>query len=198
MQNIIKGCFNERGTISKDELRKACRNYYQFDHGGVLPTVVDNVQPEYLRKPIGEDSKRAKMIYTFETTTPYELLCSKNGGAEPTKRDLRLIEDLMIDYSLKAGVVNVLIDYVLKTNNNKLSRNLVETVAGQWQRLKIETVEDAMSLAEKEHKKYNKVKDKKVSIQEEKIPEWFDKKIEKKEVNTINKSKIDELLKEYR
>ena len=177
MQNIIKGCFNERGTISKDELRKACRNYYQFDHGGVLPTVVDNVQPEYLRKPIGEDSKRAKMIYTFETTTPYELLCSKNGGAEPTKRDLRLIEDLMIDYSLKAGVVNVLIDYVLKTNNNKLSRNLVETVAGQWQRLKIETVEDAMSLAEKEHKKYNKVKDKKVSIQEEKIPEWFDKKI---------------------
>ena len=114
------------------------------------------------------------------------------------KRDLRLIEDLMIDYSLKAGVVNVLIDYVLKTNNNKLSRNLVETVAGQWQRLKIETVEDAMSLAEKEHKKYNKVKDKKVSIQEEKIPEWFDKKIEKKEVNTINKSKIDELLKEYR
>lgn len=198
MQNIIKGCFNERGTISKDELRKACRNYYQFDHGGVLPTIVDNVQPEYLRKPIGEDSKRAKMIYTFETTTPYELLCSKNGGAEPTKRDLRLIEDLMIDYSLKAGVVNVLIDYVLKTNNNKLSRNLVETVAGQWQRLKIETVEDAMSLAEKEHKKYNKVKDKKVSVQEEKIPEWFDKKIEKKEVNIINKSKIDELLKEYR
>ena len=23
MQSIIKGCFNERGTISKDELRKA-------------------------------------------------------------------------------------------------------------------------------------------------------------------------------
>lgn len=199
MQNIIKGCFNERGTISKDELRKACRNYYQFDHGGVLPSVTSNVQPEYLRKPIGDNSKRSKMIYTFETITPYELLCSKNNGAEPTKRDLKLVEDLIIDYSLKPGVVNVLVDYVLKTNNNKLTRTLVETIAGQWQRLKIETVEDAMSLAEKEHKKYNKTKIvKKEEIKEEKIPEWFDKDVSKKKVSEIDKLKIDELLKEYR
>jgi len=199
MQNIIKGCFNERGTINKEELRKSCRNYYKFDHGGVLPSVVSNVQPEYLRKPIGDNSRRAKMIYTFETITPYELLCSKNNGAEPTKRDLKLVEDLIIDYSLKAGVVNVLIDYVLKTNNNKLTRTLVETIAGQWQRLKIETVEDAMSLAEKEHKKYKKVKVvKKDEIKEEKIPEWFDKEVSKKKVSEVDRLKIDELLKEYR
>ena len=198
MQNIIKGCFNERGTINKEDLRKSCRNYYQFDHGGVLPSVVDNSQPEYLRKPIGDNSKWAKMVYTFETITPYELLCSKNGGAEPTKRDLKLVEDLIIDYSLKAGVVNVLLDYVLKTNDNKLNRTLIETIAGQWQRLKIETVEDAMLLAEKEHKKYNKVKVNKESKNEEKIPEWFDKNIEKKEVNLEEKLKIDELLKEYK
>ena len=198
MQNIIKGCFNERGTINKEELRKACRNYYQFDNGGVLPSVISNVQPEYLRKPIGDDSKRAKMIYTFETTTPYELLCSKNNGAEPTMRDLKLVEDLIINYSLKAGVVNVLIDYVLKTNENKLTRNLVETIAGQWQRLKIETVEDAMSLAEKEHKKYNKSKVKKEVVKEERLPEWFDKTAEKKQASDIGKNKIEELLKEYR
>jgi len=198
MQSIIKGCFNERGTINKEELRKSCRNYYQFDHGGVLPSVISNVQPEYLRKPIGDNSKRAKMIYTFETITPYELLCSKNGGAEPTKRDLKLVEDLIIDYSLKAGVVNVLIDYVLKTNENKLARTLVETIAGQWQRLKIETVEDAMALAEKEHKKYKKTKVKKEEIKEEKIPEWFDKDLKKEQVNETEKMKIEQLLKEYR
>ena len=199
MQDIIKGCLNERGTISKEELRKNCRNYYQFDHGGVLPSVTSSLQPEYLRKPIGDNSNRSKMIYTFETTTPYEFLCSKNNGSEPTKRDLRLIEDLMIDYSLKAGVVNVLIDYVLKTNNNKLTRSFVETIAGQWQRLKIETVEDAMLLAEKEHnKKYNRNKIKRESVKEENLPDWFDKDIEKKQVSEINKSKIEELLKEYR
>ena len=73
----------------------------------------------------------------------------------------------------------------------------METIAGQWQRLKIETVDDAMRLAEKEHKKYNKKEEKKVVINKEVIPDWFDKKIEKKIVNTEEKMQIEELLKEY-
>lgn len=196
MQNIIKGCFNERAMINKDELRKACRNYYQFDNGGLLPSIA-TVQPEYLRKPIGDASNRAKMIYTFETISPYELLKSKNNGNEPTKRDLKLAEDLIVDYGLKPGVVNVLIDYTLKTKNNKLNRTFIETIAGHWKRLKIETVDDAMRLAEKEHKKYNKKEVKKVVHNIETIPDWFDKKIEKKEVGADEKAQIEELLKEY-
>ena len=196
MQNIIKACLNERGLINKEELRKSCRNYYQFDNGGLLPSIA-TVQPEYLRKPMGDSSNRAKMIYTFETISPYDLLKAKNNGNEPTKRDLKLAEDLIVDYGLKPGVVNVLIDYTLKTQDNKLNRSFVETIAGQWQRLKIETVDDAMRLAEKEHKKYNKKEEKKVVINKEVIPDWFDKKIEKKIVNTEEKMQIEELLKEY-
>ena len=199
MQNIIKGCLNERGTISKDEFRKACRNYYQFDNKGVLPTVVYNSQPEYLKSPIGDTSKRAKMIYTFETISPYDLLKSKNNGAEPTNRDIKLAEDLVVEYKLKPGVVNVLIDYILKTNNNKLTRALAETIAGQWKRLNIETVEEAMSVAEKEHKKYKKniqVKTPKKLVGE-KIPEWFDKEIKKEEVSQEQKIEMEKMLKEY-
>ncbi len=198
MQNIIKGCLNERGTISKDELRKSCRNYYQFDHGGILPSIVANTQPEYLRTPIGDTSKRARMIYSFETISPYDILKKKNNGAEPLKRDLKLAEDLIVEHGLKPGVVNVLLDYTLKTNNNKLNRNFIETIAGQWKRLKIETVDEAMKLAEKEHKKYNKKAVKVTStVKEEKLPEWFDKKIEKKEAQIEEKNAIEELLKEY-
>jgi replication initiation and membrane attachment protein len=204
MQDIIPTCLTERGTISKDDLRKTCRNYYQFDNHGLLPSVVYNSQPEYLKTPQGDTSKRAKMIYTFETIRPYELLKSKNNGAEPTSRDLKLAEDLIINYSLKPGVVNVLIDYILKTQNNKLTRSLAETIAGQWQRLNIETVEDAMNLAEKEHKKYNKPKktttkiSKSKKIVQEKIPEWFDKKIKKQEVTKEAQEEMQNLLKEYR
>jgi len=196
MQNIIKACFNERGTINKDELRKSCRNYYQFDNGNLLPSIA-TIQPEYLRKPIGDNSNRAKMIYQFETISPYELLKGKNNGNEPTKRDLKLAEDLIVDYGLKPGVVNVLIDYTLKTKNNKLNRTFIETIAGQWKRLKIETVDDAMRLAEKEHKKYNKKEVKKEVTNVETIPDWFDKKIEKKEVAADEKAQIEQLLKEY-
>ena len=196
MSNIIKGCFNERGTINKEELRKSARNYYQFDNGGILPTIIDNSQPEYLRKPIGDTSRRAKMIYTFETISPRELLISKNNGSEPTRRDLKLVEDLLIDYKLKPGVVNVLIDYILNVNEKKLTRNLVETLAGEWQRLGIETVEEAMKVAEKEHKKRNKrvIKEEK---KPSKIPEWFDKEI-KKDTSNDDNNQLEELLKEYK
>ena len=202
MQDIIPTCINERGTISKDELRKTCRNYYQFDNHGLLPSVVYNSQPEYLKTPQGDTSKRAKMIYTFETIRPYELLKSKNKGAEPTARDLKLAEDLIINYGLKPGVANVLIDYILKTNNNKLTRSLAETIAGQWQRLNIETVDEAMKLAEKEHKKYHKNKNSSTTQtkikKEEKIPEWFNKEIKKQEATKEAQEEMKNLLKEYR
>ena len=203
MQDIIPICINERGTINKEELRKTCRNFYQFDNRGLLPSVVYNSQPEYLKEPTGDTSKRAKMIYTFENISPYELLKSKNGGAEPTSRDLKLAEDLIIGYGLKQGVVNVLIDYILKTQNNKLTRSLAETIAGQWQRLKIETVDEAMKVAEKEHKKYKKnmtttttVKQKLAKV--EKVPEWFNKKIEKQTASIAEQEAMQDLLKEYR
>lgn len=197
MSNIIKGCFNERGTINKEELRKSARNYYQFDNGGILPTLIDNSQPEYLRKPIGDTSRRAKMIYTFETISPRELLIKKNNGNDPTRRDLKLVEDLLVDYKLKPGVVNVLIDYVLNVNERKLTRGLVETLAGQWQRLGIETVEEAMATAEKEHKKRGK-KIIKTEVKNTKTPDWFDKDIAKEKISDVEENQLEELLKEYK
>lgn len=197
MANIIKGCFNERGTINKEELRKSARNYYQFDNGGMLPTLIDNSQPEYLRKPIGDTSKRAKMIYTFETISPRELLIKKNNGSDPTRRDLKLVEDLLIDYKLKPGVVNVLIDYVLNIKDNKLTRGIVETLAGEWQRLGIETVEEAMATAEKEHKKRGK-KVINTEVKNVKTPDWFDKDIAKDKISDGEENQLEELLKEYK
>ena len=197
MSNIIKGCLNERGTINRELLRKSSRNYYQFDNGGILPTIIDNSQPEYLRKPVGDTSNRAKMIYTFETISPRELLIKKNNGSEPTRRDLKLLEDLLVDYKLKPGVVNVLIDYILNVKNKKLTRNYVETLAGEWQRLGIETVEEAMSTAEKEHKKRNKkvIKNENINV---KTPDWFDKNITKNSISSDEENQLEELLKEYK
>ena len=197
MSNIIKTCLNERGTINRELLRKSSRNYYQFDNGGILPTIIDNSQPEYLRKPVGDTSNRAKMIYTFETISPRELLIKKNNGNEPTRRDLKLLEDLLVDYKLKPGVVNVLIDYILNVNNKKLTRNYVETLAGEWQRLGIETVEEAMSTAEKEHKKRNKkvIKNENINV---KTPDWFDKNITKNSISSDEENQLEELLKEYK
>ena len=198
MQNIIRTCINERGTINREELRKTCRNHYQFDHNGLLPTIIEHAQPEYLRKPIGDNSKIAKMIYTFETVSPYDFLKSKHNGAEPTKRDIKLLEDLIVDYKLKPGVVNVLVDYVLKTYDKKLTRQRVETIAGEWSRNKIETVEEAMEIARKNHKSMNKKINLKSQINEKEVPIGFDKNIEATEATDEERKAIEDMLKEYR
>ena len=200
MQDILPICLTERGTINKEELRKTCRNYYQFDNHGLLPTIIYNTQPEYLKKPLGDTSRRAKMIYTFESINPYELLKSKNNGAEPTTRDLKLAEDLIIKYGLNSGVVNVLIDYILKTKDNKLNRSLAETIAGQWQRNKVETVDEAMRLAEKHYKQYHK-KTQTVKVKTvqniERIPEWFDKEIKKENATKEEQDEMNNLLSQF-
>ena len=196
MQDILRTCIKENGSLSKEELRKTVRNYYQFDHSGILPTVIEHSQPEYLRKPVGDNSKLSKLIYLFETTSPLDFLRSKSGGSEPVKRDVRLLENLIVDYGLNPGVVNVLVDYVLKINNNNLSRSLAESIAGQWKRNNVLTVEEAINLARKEHKKYSKNTQKSSKVIS--TPEWFDKDIQKVETDDISRSDMESLLKEYK
>lgn len=202
MQGIVRDSLNERGLIDKNELRKNARNYYQFEQGGRLPTLIYTTQPEYLRSPTGDASNWAKMVYTFETVTPYDYLKSKYKNGEPSARDLRLIESLLTDMKLKPGVVNVLIAYVLKINNQKLSKNYVETIAGQWKRLNIETVEDAMRLSEKEHKRVKKKleankKTKPVESKQKEapVPDWFNKELDTVGISSEEQKELDDIIK---
>lgn len=201
MQGLVRDSLNEKGMIDKSLLRKSCREYYQFEHQGELPTVIYRKQPEYLKKPLGDQSKWAKMVYTFENLTPYQFLKAKYKGAEPTDRDKRLIENLLLDQKLNPGVVNVLIAYVLKINHEQLKKSYVETIAGQWKRLNIETVEDAMKVCEKEHKKMkgllNKNKSKVTKeVKEAKLPAWFDKELDNAETTPEEEEELNKILKE--
>ena len=197
MQGLVRNSINERGMIDKDELRNSCRNYYQFENNGKLPTVIYNRQPEYLKEPEGNSSNMAKVIYTFENVSPYEFLKSSYNNAEPTARDKKLIESLMIDQKLSPGVVNVLIDYVLRINNKKLNKEFIEAIAGHWKRMGVETVKQAMEICRKEHKKVSKnvvVSKVKKEVSDNSLPEWFDKSFEKKEDNL---DELNEVLKDF-
>lgn len=203
MQGLVRNSLNEKGMIDKNELSKNVRNYYEFENAGKLPTLIYSKQPDYLKSPTGDTSNWAKQVYTFENVTPNDYLRSKYKNGEPTMRELQIIEDLMKKQKMKPGVVNVLISYVLKVNNNKFTRSYVETVAAQWCRMNIETVEDAMKVAEKEHKKIKKLMEKdnngktytKAKSVKEEVPSWFEKNIDKKEISKEEQEELDNLLK---
>ena len=204
MQGLVRNSINEKGLIDKVELRKNARNYYQFENDGRLPTFVYSKQPDFLKTPQGDTSKWAKMVYTFESVHPYDFLRSKYKNGEPSLRDLKIIESLLVDQKMTPGVVNVLIDYVLKVNNQKLSKNYIDTIAGQLNRLHVETVEDAMRVTEKEHKKLKKQFEnkstkqapvyKQKTVRKEELPEWFDKELKSVEMTDDDKKELNELL----
>ena len=195
MSELIRNSLSEKKSIDKNMLRDNCRKYYQFENSGKLPSIIYRNQPEYLRKPVGDASNRAKMIYQFETTSPYDFLVSKHSGSTPTKNEYKILEYLLIDMNLKPGVVNVLIDYVLKINNNKLVKNFIELIAEQWSRSKIETVEDAMRFAEKEYKKNKTTKQTTKKIEQK--PDWFNKEIKSIEATDSEIDEINKILSEY-
>ena len=198
MSELIRNSLSEKRIIDKSLLKMNSRKVYQFEHYGKLPSLLYRSQPEYLRKPSGETSKKAKIIYQFETTTPYDFLLSKYNGARPTKQDTATLEYLLLDMNLNPGVVNVLVDYVLKINNNKLTRSFVESIAGQWAKSKIETVESAMSFAEKEYKNMKKYKQTKVTKNIEEKPVWFKENISESKASDSEIAEMKKMLSELK
>ena len=188
---IIKNVINERGYIVAEELRKLARNYYTYHNNGKLPTLV---YKETKDSNLENMSKRDKIIYVFENTKPYDFLKSKYHGVTPTNRDLKLLENLCCDLNLKPAVVNVLIDYVLKKNDNKLNKNFVETIAGQWVRSGVKTAREAMSLAEKEQKKLNAAIPAMAKTKED-VPVWFKTEIKRNEATAEEQKELEELMK---
>lgn len=200
MKSSILNSIKENGLIDKNLLRKNVRNYYRYENENKLPSLVYKSQPEYLKNPVGSEEKRAKMIYVFENTSPYNFLKGANKGVKPSVRDLNILESLLTDFKLNPGVVNVLIDYVLKINNKKLTRAYIETIASQWKRLNVETVEEAMKAAEKEYKRENKNNQSKTSskvVKEEKVPDWFNQSIKKEKISEEDEKSLKDMLKEF-
>ncbi|GGE51916.1 replication initiation and membrane attachment protein [Pullulanibacillus camelliae] len=181
MSNIIQRAFLHTGEIDIEQLRKEVRDYYKIEHGDHLPSLSRRSQPETLQEFHGKQPQDdfEKLIQWFETMSPFELL-EAVGGGQPADPDLRIVEDILFDQKLTPGVVNVLLDYVMRTNDYKLVRGYVIKIAAHWARKKVKTVREAMSLAKSEHKQYqnwseNKTQPKsRKNTRRAKLPKWME------------------------
>ena len=194
MIELIRNSTTEKHTIDKKLLQENANKYYRYDNMGKLPSIIYKNQPEYLRKENLDTSNRSRMIHLFETTSPYDFINSKYKTGNPTSSDLAIISYLLIDLNLKPGVVNVLVDYVLKINNNKLIKSFVEVIAAQWSKSGIETVEAAMEIAEKEYKKKKNTVTK-ATKKESITPDWFNKDIKEDTASDEEIKKLESRMK---
>lgn len=95
----------------------------------------------------------ANKINFMETVSPKRYLSVIANGTKPALSDLRLVDDLSKNFNLPNSVINTLIDFVLSTNNNILSRALTEKIAASLAREGITTTIDAMEFLNKSSSK---------------------------------------------
>lgn len=128
--------------LDHDALKCNVKKYHEIDSASKLKEV-------YLKQPVqfqmNDRSQSALMQHLryLETITPYELLKQKQGGREPVFHDLLIVETLMVQLGLKPAVVNVLIEYVLGTNENRLARSYCEAIGASWARKNIVNAKQA-------------------------------------------------------
>lgn len=200
MKNIVISAITADNEIDIDELRKSARDWYQFEHHDQLPSLIERIQPViYQSSKQVPETQEEKLIRYFDTTSPLQFLKDVSGGAEPSKADIKIIEDVMFNQKLNPGVINVLIDNVMLKTDMKLTKSYVEKIASHWARKNIKTVKDAMELAKIEHRQYaewaqnNKTSKQgnysKKPVRTEMLPDWFDKPDKEKQKVTNKTSK---------
>lgn len=201
MCDILSVVISENGVINKDKLKEAVRKNYEFNNNGSKPTLIYKTQPDYLKTKIMDKSSSSKMIYVFENTKPYDFLMSKNRGVKPIKKELDILDHLATDFKLPPGVINVLIDYEIRINDNKLVLNHIDAIASSWVKKGIKTVPEAMETAKQSYKESMARKTKNNTNMKTKfasIPSWLESTNTRKEVTQEELAELEKEFEEFR
>ena len=125
----------------------------------------------------------AGKINIMETRSPKEFLALLQNGSKPAFSDLKIVDSLSKNFHLNNGVINAVVDFVLTTNNNILSRPLCEKIAASLAREGVTTTIDAMNYLKKVSKEQRKKTVSKEKELDSSVETTSSKKTSKKEIN---------------
>ncbi|CRH73859.1 Replication initiation and membrane attachment protein [Chlamydia trachomatis] len=99
------------------------------------------------------ENQKQMLIEHLNKVTPEERLTELREGTKPSESELATIQKLK-NNRLPDGVINVLIEYVLLKNDLKFPNHVAMKIGSHWIRTRVLTVEQAIDVAKKEHKRY--------------------------------------------
>lgn len=143
--------YTDDNEIDIDRLRKLAKEWYIANHNGQLPEVQSHAlkpsnheaAPPAAAKPTIEDEHKEALA----RLSPIALLEQYQGGGKVSPADMKIVDELARNYQLRPGVINVLLEYVMLTNNKQLPQALIYKIATHWKRLQIQTVDQALEQA---------------------------------------------------
>lgn len=165
--NIYFDINNSSNHIKFKEMEK------EIIKNSMIPSLDSNLLDNNLPKKIKTDNE---LINFYNSMSPLDFLKSTLNGKEPSQFEKSTIMMLANDYHFDKAMINALLDYSLKKNNNHIYKNNVRDYANYLVR---EEVIDVYSLLEalynkdtiKETYSRNKKREEKIVKKEEKIEE---------------------------
>jgi len=190
LARLIFDATDPDGFVNVETFRKQAKQYFQFINKGKPIEIIERIHQESrqggLVENLPETGSKEDRLLSFLSQNPLDFLKHKYHQKQPVPADRQLVEWLFMDQQMPAGVVNVLVDYVLKVSDGRLPKQLVEKIAGEWQRKEINTVEKAITQVKKVlDAQKNRELEKKIPaaqntfvkpsrvIRQEAIPDWL-------------------------
>ena len=161
MVNVVYRSLDSNGKIDLMRLKK----YARLNLKNQKIEIEENC--EKTDKTGSESVDKDLKIYNLYT--PLEFLRYRSGNHGIVERDARLINNLSLTTNLPSPVINALIDYCLKNNENRLTRNYLEALAGGLMRSNITDAYEAMIYLNKDYTDYKKKPKVKVKKEEPKV-----------------------------
>ena len=157
MCNLVLGSM-EVNKLNVEKLKVNCENYNRISNKKVKKQVVTKEN-----NSTGSVELDAK-INLMNQLSFVEFLKIRNNGIEPLAVDKRALINLQSETGLSDALINVIVDYTLLTQNNKLPKAYMDKIAGSFIREGIQTAFDAIVYLNGGQKK-----NKKKVVSEEKV-----------------------------
>ena len=138
MRNLVVSSLEKDGTVNLAKLKARAQDFIPLQ-----PQPQPQPQPKIIITKTGNDQLDAK-IALLTKLTPVEFLTLKYNNQKPVYADLKLLENLKKETKLIDPIINVLVDYVLFKNNNRLTASYIMKIAGSLMRENIQDVYQAM------------------------------------------------------
>ena len=189
LARLIFDALDSDGFVNLEVFRKQAKQYFQFLNKGKPIDVVEvsQVNQETMISEANAASAKEKQLLIHLSQHPLSFLKFKQHQKEPVPADRQLVEWLVVDQQMPSGVVNVLIDYVLNISDGRLPKQLVEKIAGEWQRKEIDNTEKAIAQVKSTLKAKQKRENEKTMpaaskpsyqksarvVRQEQVPDWL-------------------------
>jgi replication initiation and membrane attachment protein len=136
MRNLVVSSLDKEGLVDIFKLKARAKEF--------IPLQTSNVAEERVNSAKSGNEKIDAKIELLSKLTPIEFLTLKYNNQRPVYSDIKLIENLVKETKLPHPVINVLIDYVLFKNNNRLTASYIMKIAGSLMRENIKDVYETM------------------------------------------------------